>query len=288
MTSSRMLIAATITTAAALAGAAPVIGQMPHPAGGAAGEHAVTINDAGYNPAEMVVAPGQHVMFTNMGVNPHTVTSDTGAFDSGTLNKNNTFDLAAPAASGVYAYHCQFHAFMHGTVTVSTLTLTGPKQVLVGKTATVRGTAPGTPAGTPVSLERLIGATWTTIASTTLAADGTYTFTTPALTGGTQLRTVAGTEVSPTLEIPVAPKVVAKKKKGVKLTLTVTVTPKTGGKANLERINLDTFKWSKVKQFTVAKSGKATVKAPKAGRYRVTLLPGKGLAQASSAAVTFK
>ena len=288
MTSSRTLIAATIATAATLAAAAPVIGQMPHPSGGAGGEHAVTINDAGYNPAEMVVAPGQHVMFTNSGVNPHTVTSDTGAFDSGTLNKNNTFDLAAPAASGVYAYHCTFHAFMHGTVTVSTLTLTGPKQVLVGKTATVRGTAPGTPAGTPVSLERLTGATWTPIASTTLAADGTYTFTTPALTGGTQLRAVAGTEVSPTLEIPVAPKVVTKKKAGAKLTLTVTVTPKTAGKANLERINLDTFKWSKVKQFKVAASGKATVKAPKAGKYRVTLLPGKGLAQASSAAVTFK
>ena len=100
-----------------------------------------------------------------------------------------------------------------------------------------------------MSLERLTGATLTPIATTTLAADGTYTFTTPALTGGTQLRTVAGTEVSPTLEIPVAPKVVAKKKKGVKLTLTVTVTPKAGGKANLERINLDTFKWSRVKQF---------------------------------------
>ena len=70
MTSSRTLIAATITTAAALAGAAPVIGQMPHPGGGMAGEHAVTINDAGYNPAEMVVAPGQHVIWTNTGVNP--------------------------------------------------------------------------------------------------------------------------------------------------------------------------------------------------------------------------
>jgi plastocyanin len=285
---SRTLVAATITAAAALAGATPVIGQMTHPAGGAAGEHAVTINDAGYNPAEMVVAPGQHVMWTNMGVNPHTVTSDTGAFDSGTLNKNGTFDLAAPAVTGVYAYHCNFHAFMHGTVTVSTLTLTGPKQVLVGKTATVRGTAPNLPAGTPVSLERLVGATWTPLASTTLAADGTYTVATSALKGTTQLRTVVGAEVSPTLTIPVAPKVVVKKKTGVKLTLTVTVTPKAGGKANLERINLDTFKWSKVKTFKVAKTGKATVKAPKAGRYRVTLLATKTLGQASSSPVTFK
>ena len=58
---------------------------MPHPAGGAVGEHAVTINDAGFNPAEMVVGarPARDVRRTS-GVNPHTVTSDTGAFDSGT------------------------------------------------------------------------------------------------------------------------------------------------------------------------------------------------------------
>jgi plastocyanin len=284
---SRTLVAAAITTAATLAGAAPVIGQMTHPAGGM-GEHAVTITDAGFNPGDMVVAPGQDVMWTNTGLNPHTVTSDTGAFDSGTLNKNQTFDLAAPAAPGVYAYHCTFHAFMHGTVTVSTLTLTGPKQVAVGRTAVVRGTAPNMAAGTAVSLEKLVGATWTPVGSGALAADGTYAITTPKLTGSTQLRTVIGTEVSPTLDIPVAPKVVVKKKAGAKLTLTVTITPKAGGKANLERINLDTFKWSKVKTFTIAKSGKATVKAPKAGRYRVTLLATKTLGAASSSPVTFR
>ena len=112
--------------------------------------------------------------------------------------------------------------------------------------------------------------------------------TTPKLTGGAELRTVVGTEVSPTLVVPVAPKVVVKKKKGVKLTVTVTVTPKAGGKAKLERINLDTFRWSRVEQFRVAASGKATVKVPKAGRYRVTLLAGTTLAEASSAPVTFK
>jgi plastocyanin len=288
MNSSRTLIAATITTAAALAGAAPVIGQMTHPGGGTGGGHAVTINDAGFLPGEMVVAPGQHVTFTNKGVNPHTVTSDAGAFDSGVLNKGNNFDLAAPAAPGVYAYHCSLHLFMRGTVTVSTLTLNGPKHVRVGKKATVRGTAPTTPPGTPVTLERLTGTAWSAIASTTLAADGTYRLSTPALKATTELRVVAGAEVSPTLSVPVAPKVVVTKKAKVKLTLTVKVTPKARGKANLERINLDTFKWKRVKRFTVAKSGKATVKVPKAGRYRVTLLATKRLAEASSAADTFR
>jgi plastocyanin len=293
MKPTRTLIAATITTAAALAGAAPVIGQMTHPGGGAGGGHAVTINDAGFVPGEMVVAPGQHVTFTNTGVNPHTVTSDApGVFDSGTLNKGNTFDLAAPAAPGVYTYHCSLHLFMRGSVTVSTLTLNGPKKVRVGKKATVRGTAPTTPPGTPVTLERLTGTTWTAIASTTLAADGTYRLSTPALKGSTELRVVVGAEVSPTLSVPVSPKVVAKrtkiKGKAKQRALKIKVTPKAGGKANLERINLDTFKWKRVKRFTIAKSGKATVKVPKAGRYRVTLLATKKFAEASSAAVTFK
>jgi plastocyanin len=283
----RTLVAMTITTAAALAGAAPLVGQMPHPGGGGAAGHAVTINDTGYLPADMVVAPGQAVLFTNKGVNVHNVTADAGAFASPNMNKNDTFNLTAPATPGTYAYHCTFHVNLRGSVVVSTLTLTGPKKVLVGKTAAVRGVAPTTPAGTPVSLERLDGTAWTPLATTTLAADGSYSFTTPKLTGVTQLRTVIGTEVSPTLAVPVAPKVVAKKKKGVKRTLSVTVTPKAGGKAKVERLNTSSFKWTRVKQFTVARSGKATVKVSKAGKYRVTLLATKKLAEASSATVTF-
>jgi plastocyanin len=283
---SRTLVAVTITTAAALAGAAPIVGQMTHPGGGGGG-HAVTINDAGYNPAEMVVAPGEVVSFTNMGVNPHTVTSDTGAFDSGTLNKNGKFDLTAPAASGTYAYHCTLHVFMRGNVVVSTLTLQGPKKVGVGKTARVRGVAPGTPPGTPVVLERLTGTTWAQLATGAIAADGSYSIATPKLSGSAELRTRVNAEISPTLAIPVAPKVVAKKKKGAKLTVTVTVTPKAGGKAKVERLNTNTFRWTRVKQFTVARSGKATVKLPKAGKYRLTLLATKKLAESSSATITF-
>jgi len=282
----RTLVAVTITSAAALAGAAPLVGQMPHPGGGGTG-HEVTISDTGYIPGDMVVAPGQAVLFTNKGVNVHNVTADAGAFASPDLSKGGTFNLTAPATPGTYAYHCTFHVNLRGSVVVSTLTLTGPKKVLVGKTAAVRGVAPTTPPGTPVSLERLVGTTWTPLATTALAADGSYAFTTPKLTGVTELRTVIGSEISPTLAIPVAPKVAAKKKAGQKLTLTVTVTPKAGGKAKVERLNTSSFKWTRVKQFTVARSGKATVKVPKAGKYRVTLLATPKLAEASSATVTF-
>ena len=47
----------------------------------------------------MVVAPGQHVVWTNGGINPHSVTADDAiTFDSGTLQPKAKFDLVAPAA----------------------------------------------------------------------------------------------------------------------------------------------------------------------------------------------
>ena len=282
----RTVFAATIGTAVLLAGAAPILGQMPHP-GGAMGGHQVTINDAGYAPAQMVVAPGQKVAWENIGVNPHTVTANDASFDSGTLNKGGKFELTAPAASGTYAYHCVFHTFMQGNVVVSTLTLSGPKQVLAGRTATVRGTAPGMAPGTPVVVESLVGGTFTQIAAGAIAADGSYQITTPKLTKATQIRARAGAETSPTLALPVVPKVALRKTPKVKLSLSVTVTPKGAGTAKLESLNTNTFKWRTVKQFRVLASGKATVKVPKAGRYRVTVLAGRGLAQSTSPTVTF-
>ena len=287
----RTVFAATIGTAALLAGSAPILGQMthqmPHPGGGMAGGPEVTINDAGFTPPEMVVAPGQKVTWENIGVNPHTVTANDASFDSGTLNKGGMFELTAPAVSGTYAYHCTFHAFMQGNVVVSTLTLSGPKQVLAGKTATLRGTAPGMAPGTPVVVESLTGTTFTQIATTTIAADGTYRVTTPKLTKATEIRVRAGAETSPTLALPVAPKVAVKKTPKVKLSISVTVTPKAAGKAKLESLNTNTFKWKTVKQFRVLASGKATVKVPKAGNYRVTVLATKNLAQSTSPTVKF-
>ena len=286
----RTVFAATIGTAVLLAGAAPILGQMthqmPHPGGATAG-HEVTINDAGFAPAEMVVAPGQKVTWANIGVNPHTVTANDASFDSGTLNKGAKFELTAPAVSGTYAYHCTLHVFMQGNVVVSTLTLSGPAKVLAGTTATVRGTAPGMAPGTPVVLEALTGTTFTQIAAGAIAADGSYRITTPKLTRATEIRARAGAEISPTLALPVPPKVAVRKTPRVKLSISVTVTPKGAGKAKLESLNTNTFKWRTVKQFRVLASGKATVKVPKAGSYRVTLLAGKGLSQSTSPTVKF-
>ena len=78
-----------------------------------------------------------------------------------------------------------------------------------------------------------------------------------------------------------------KKTPTVKRSLSVSVTPKKAGKAKLESLNTNTFKWRTVKQFRVAASGKATVKVPKAGSYRVTVAKTTTLAAGTSATLRF-
>ena len=48
----------------------------------------------------------------------HTVTADNGEFDSGVLNKDQSFSHVF-AAAGVVGYHCEIHGNMVGTVTVT-------------------------------------------------------------------------------------------------------------------------------------------------------------------------
>jgi plastocyanin len=62
---------------------------------------------------------GTTVVWTNTGAVAHTVTADDGAsFDSGSLDPKATFALT-PAAAGTFAYHCTFHPWMKGTLSVT-------------------------------------------------------------------------------------------------------------------------------------------------------------------------
>ena len=85
----------------------------------------------GYAPDAVTVVIGKNntVFWTNDDTAPHTVTSDTaGIFDSGTTGPLTTqggtfqFTFTTP---GTYTYHCSFHAWMQGTVTVLAGTGTG-------------------------------------------------------------------------------------------------------------------------------------------------------------------
>ena len=283
----RGAVVATMASAAALVGAGPVLGQTTHPGGGAAGsEHAVGINDAGYAPGTLVVAPGHHVTWTNGGSNPHTVTADAGAFDSGTLQPKAEFAFTAPATTGTFTYHCTFHSFMRGALVVSTLSLEGPRRVIVGNVATVRGAAPGAAAGTEVAIEAFAAGAWTPIATAAVAQDGTFQVRTPALSARAALRARIGGDISPTVNVPVAPRVAGKR--SGRRSLTVRVRPARAGRARLERLNLDTYRWAVVRRVRIRGNGRAAVRVPRAGWFRVTVVPARGLAAGRSPALRFR
>jgi plastocyanin len=80
---------------------------------------AVTIQNFSFNPGDITVKVGTTVTWTNQDNVTHTVTSDTGIFDSGDLGNGATFSYTFTKA-GVFPYHCTpHHASMMGTVTVT-------------------------------------------------------------------------------------------------------------------------------------------------------------------------
>jgi plastocyanin len=65
------------------------------------------------------VAAGTKITIMNMDTEAHTVTADSGnAFDV-KIDPGATVTLTAPSKPGTYAYHCRYHANMHGTLRVS-------------------------------------------------------------------------------------------------------------------------------------------------------------------------
>lgn len=79
---------------------------------------AVTIRNFAFGPQVVTVKAGSSVYWRNMDSEAHTVTSDTGAFNSRVLQPGvgYSFTFTRP---GTYSYHCSIHPFMTGKVVVS-------------------------------------------------------------------------------------------------------------------------------------------------------------------------
>ena len=76
----------------------------------ATGEVNVSLADFSFQPKELVVRAGSTVTWTNNDGNVnHTVTSDTGAWDSGRFSGGGTFSFTFDEP-GVYPYHCKPHS----------------------------------------------------------------------------------------------------------------------------------------------------------------------------------
>ena len=82
------------------------------------GPNEVLISNYAFNPATLTIAANTTVTWTNKDGVGHTVTSDTGVFESGTLNTNGTFSYTF-TTPGSYPYHCTPHPYMTATVIVN-------------------------------------------------------------------------------------------------------------------------------------------------------------------------
>jgi plastocyanin len=85
--------------------------------GGATGGDAIVIQNFTFAPTPLVVKAGTTVAVTNADDTRHSVTADTGAFDTHDLDggAKARFVLDQP---GKFAYHCDIHDYMKGTIEV--------------------------------------------------------------------------------------------------------------------------------------------------------------------------
>ncbi len=77
----------------------------------------VTNSTFAFSPQTLNITVGSTIVWKNNTSAPHTVTSDNGAFDSGTISPGGTFSFKFTQA-GTFAYHCSIHPFMTATIIV--------------------------------------------------------------------------------------------------------------------------------------------------------------------------
>ena len=87
------------------------------PSSSGPGANEVWIQSMAFNPGSITVTVNTTVTWTNKDGVAHTVTSNTGLFDSGTMNNGATYSHQFTTA-GTYPYHCTPHPSMTATVTV--------------------------------------------------------------------------------------------------------------------------------------------------------------------------
>lgn len=154
----------------------------------------VTVQFAGYNPGTYQVAPGQNVHWCwNEG--NHSVTSNTGAFNSGVLDSGATFDHAF-ATAGTYTYHCSVHGSMVATIVVKAAATPSPTHTTPPHTTAPSAPKPTTTAPRPVT-------TTTRPPPTPPAPTAPTASATPSRTA-TPARTTAATATAPSTSPPEA------------------------------------------------------------------------------------
>jgi len=88
------------------------------PAAAPVASDSVTIHNFAFGPQVVTVKAGTTVHWANHDTEAHTVTSDTGAFNSPVLQPGASYSHKF-TKPGTYSYHCSIHPFMTAKVVVS-------------------------------------------------------------------------------------------------------------------------------------------------------------------------
>jgi plastocyanin len=83
------------------------------------GDTLVPISGQRFTQPTVNIQPGGSVCWTNQDAVEHTVSSDSGAFNSGSIAPGGSFRFTFPA-DGVFRYHCAVHPTMTASVIVGT------------------------------------------------------------------------------------------------------------------------------------------------------------------------
>jgi len=79
--------------------------------------HTITIENMRFNPEVLTVKRGDHVVWVNKDLFPHTATADAKNFDSGSIATDASWAYVV-RKPGAYAFSCTFHPMMKGKLTV--------------------------------------------------------------------------------------------------------------------------------------------------------------------------
>jgi plastocyanin len=245
------------------------------PAGGAApGPQEVSIEFSDYRPSQLDVLPGETVLWTNVSVRTHTVTSDTGLFDSGQVQSDDRFSFQFNEV-GTYRYHCTIHPSITGEVDVRrvTLGLFPTAVVKVGTPVDVDGRT-ADPKQPVVVQRKPGGGSFATVATVTPAADGTWKATVKAEVTG-DYRAVSGADVSETRRLLVASQHVTARP--TRTGVAVTVTPSAPyAKFLVETFSRERFGWYPVASGLIDYVSHADVRIPRPARVRIVLVDQDG------------
>ena len=234
----------------------------------------INVEFSDYRPDLVDVLPGETVDWTNVSARTHTITSDTGVFDSGDLVGGKRFSVRFDRV-GTYLYHCTIHPSITGEVDVRRVTLDSlpPGPIPVGTTVELDGRT-ASPTLPVVVQRRTNGAVFRKVMAVQPRRDGTWKAPVPAAATA-DYRAAAGVGVSETRRLLVETRRVAVRPTSAGIEVTVTPSAPYGAFLVEERLR-ERFGWWPVQRGRLDYVSTADVKVQRPARVRVVLVDEDG------------